>query len=243
MAGLAEPSIELSGGTKLQVATEDSVELDAVTGKVQLVNDAAAPGNLKIYGTSDAGTKGWVGFDDFCHTVYFIEPTVGVGTDIYSVDVDKTGIIDYIVKYPAATDKNIIIDLGTISNLYPGAKNKIVRVFLEDISVDTFVDNTKFAVDYILDTGGIPTGYSTTPLSNIYDGVTIRNFISKVSGLAVPSAANNQYLRVKECEEFILNYDLTSLSNGTRRSGQYNKLYVYDGAVTVTDETDNYIFN
>ncbi len=231
----------MSGG-KLQVAVEDSVELDGVTGKVQLVNDAAAPGNLKIYGTSDAGVKGWMGFDDFCHTVYFIEPNVGVGTDTYTVDVDKSGIIDYVVKYPAATDKDIIIDLGTISNLYPGAKNKIVRVFLEDISVDTFVNPTRFSVDYVLDAGGIPTGYSVTPLSNIYDGVTVRNFISKTSGLAVPSAANNQYLRVKECEEFILNYDLTSLTNGIRRSGQYNQLYVYDGAA-VTDETDNYIFN
>lgn len=59
MAGIAEPSIELSAGVKLQVATEDSVELDAVTGKVQLVNDSAAPGNNYMYATTSAGVKGW----------------------------------------------------------------------------------------------------------------------------------------------------------------------------------------
>lgn len=56
-----EASIELNGGTsKLQVAVEDSVALDAVTGKVQLVNDDIAPGNNMRYGTDGTGTKGWI---------------------------------------------------------------------------------------------------------------------------------------------------------------------------------------
>lgn len=59
MAGVCEPSIELSSVNKLQVATEDSVELDAVTARVQFVNDQLAPGNLMYYGTDDSGTKGY----------------------------------------------------------------------------------------------------------------------------------------------------------------------------------------
>lgn len=242
MAGIAEPSIELSGGSKLQVGVEDSVELDAVTGKIKLVNDAAAPGNLKIYGTTDAGVRGYQSFGDYCLTQYIITPNVGAGTDTYTVPLDVSGVIDYIVTYPEATDNAIVIDLGTISNTYTGARGKRIRIFLSGIDVDTFVDPTRFSIDYVVDIGGIPTSYSTTPLSGIYDGVIVRNFISKVSGLAVPSAANNQYIMVKQCEEFVPNYDLTSLSTAIHRIGKYNRLYVYDGAA-VTEETDNYLFN
>ncbi len=40
------------------IGTESSLEIDG-DGKMQLANDAAAPGNYFYYGTDPAGTKGW----------------------------------------------------------------------------------------------------------------------------------------------------------------------------------------
>lgn len=69
---LAAPADNADAATKLYVDGEisdhaaianahkgqkNSIELDA--GDLHLVNDAAAPGNSKVYGTSGAGAKGW----------------------------------------------------------------------------------------------------------------------------------------------------------------------------------------
>ena len=38
---------------------QNSVTVDTTNHKLQLVNDSSTPGNIKVYGTSDAGVKGW----------------------------------------------------------------------------------------------------------------------------------------------------------------------------------------
>ena len=58
-AAILSPSVGVSGG-KIVAGVEDSIELDAVSGKVQLVNDSALPGNHMRYGTDSTGTKGWI---------------------------------------------------------------------------------------------------------------------------------------------------------------------------------------
>ena len=59
VAGTFGDSLEVGGGGLMEVATEDSLELDGVTGRVQLVNDEAAPAASHYYGTSAAGAKGF----------------------------------------------------------------------------------------------------------------------------------------------------------------------------------------
>lgn len=78
---------------------DNSIEVN--TGKIQLVGDAAAPGNNKVYGTDASGVKGWKA-----------DPA---GTPVSSIDdltdVDITGIADLqILKWDAATSTFLPVD-------------------------------------------------------------------------------------------------------------------------------------
>jgi len=53
MAGVCEPSIKLSGGNKLEAGVGKSIELDAVTGLIQLVGDFNVVPEWGYYGTDD----------------------------------------------------------------------------------------------------------------------------------------------------------------------------------------------
>ena len=44
---------------KILVAYQNSIDLDTGTGKIELKNDAASPGNDYVYGTDGSGVKGW----------------------------------------------------------------------------------------------------------------------------------------------------------------------------------------
>lgn len=72
---------------------KNSIEID--TGQLQFVNDAASPGNDKVYGTNGSGVKGWKddpagGGDDAVYVDYYDTGTTNITTSPTTLDLNTT---------------------------------------------------------------------------------------------------------------------------------------------------------
>lgn len=151
-----------SGGGSGTVLTANSVQGDGSSGnKIQLVNDAATPGNIKYYGTDAAGVKGFIQLG----TAAFVDkPASGNASTVQAVMGNDTRLAD---TRPINTDQSVQGD-GTAGN-----KVKLVND-------NATPGNSKY---YGTDGGGAK-GYFALPA-----GSTAANPSATISGTAVNGTA------------------------------------------------------
>lgn len=89
---------------RIRVITEDSIVIDNVTKKLHLENDLPIPGNDKVYGTNNAGVRGW--YDNCC---------VGAANGVIAgvANVTAQGF-----EQPLIVNYSVPVDLATLAGNY-----------------------------------------------------------------------------------------------------------------------------
>lgn len=92
---------------KIGIAYQNSLEVEQTTQRLQLKNDSNTPGNNKIYGTTNAGVKGWRNFIPTIAT----DTTVGLSTQIIATGITTNVFSESIVSVPSIYELDYFINV------------------------------------------------------------------------------------------------------------------------------------
>lgn len=107
-----------------EVEVDKSIELDAVTGKVQLANDSAAPGNSYYYGTSSAGVKGYFSIEA---SPILVEYTLLTAADILSLHDTPIVLVPNINPFESIHVEKVVMVIHNGSFAYVSANPIEIR--------------------------------------------------------------------------------------------------------------------
>lgn len=148
------------GAPQLQAITlGDSIVMNLTTGVISLVNDLAAPGNTKYYGTNGTGVKGW-----------YTLSAIGTVTNVTATDsID----IDFTVTNPTTTPDitAILTNTGVVAGTYGSSS-----------AIGQFTVNAK---GRLTGAGTIPISIASTAVTDFSEAVDDRVSNLLVAGTGI----------------------------------------------------------
>lgn len=149
-------------------AVKNSIELDS--GSIQLVGDAASPGNGKFYGTSTSGTRGWHDFGDYVQSEggfrlnrttsaqSITSTTYATVTNSNWISLSESGDIEYTVwlRFPTASTSGTLL-FNAATSLGSPDLSLINAVSLDDKATVTVNDASDEVTVSVKSTGSANT--------------------------------------------------------------------------------------
>lgn len=124
---------------KILVGYQNSIDLDAGTGKIELLNDQTSPGNDYVYGTTVLGIKGWRTIAGLGSADELVKITGGITAKKLSATFHDDSGADIVIKDDSITETQLNVSVAGIGITGGGGTPLAINVDDDSLAIVTDV--------------------------------------------------------------------------------------------------------